>query len=239
MEEQAISERRGLWAGGGTAIVAVAACVLAINNPTEADLRTHVGLLASEELASSGNVFMQMMSVDGGQAASQLITVRSDNFLIFSRFDVGIPDTTIFGGSPASQACLIGVMNRFVSCGEAGTLVAEVPNASSASPERDSLAAQDTALVSGGEAQPTDDPVLLRTHGWLCDGVRVKFAPGTPWESVLVNVAGKSSSWRMTVGSQGVITVLESADSRYAGAVFEFSNSDLFFNDQPCQPANR
>ncbi len=239
MEEQATSGRRSVWAGGGTAIVAIAAFVLAINNPTEADLRTHVAQLASEELASSGNVFMQMMSVDGGQAASQMITVRSDNFLIFSRFDVGIPDTTIFGGAPASQACLIGIMNRFVSCGEARGLVTEVPNPTSASPERDSLAAQDTALVSGGEAQPTDDSVLLRTHGWLCDGVRVKFAPETPWQSVLVNVAGKSSSWRMTVGSQGVITVMESADTRYAGAAFEFSNGDLFFNDQPCQPANR
>lgn len=237
MEEQAAIGRRSLWAGGGSAIVAIAAFILAINNPTEADLRAHVAQLASDELATSGNVFMQMMSVDGGQAASQMITVRSDNFLIFSRFDVGVPDTTIFGGSPASQTCLIGVMNRFFSCGDARALVTEVPNPASAPPERDSIAAHDTALVSDGEAQPTDDPVLLRTHGWLCDGIRVRFAPETPWESVLVNFAGKSSSWRMTVGSQGVITVLESADDRYAGAMFEFVDGDLSFNEQPCQPA--
>jgi hypothetical protein len=235
MSEEPVAGGIAIWAGGGSTILGIAALVLAINNPSDADLRAYVAQAATQELASSGNVFMQMMSVEGGQAAGQMISVRSDNFLVFTKFDVGIPDLTMLGGPPAQQICLIGIMNRFVSCDSA---VSEGQSAESPPPERSSLAAQDTALVDGSEVQPTDERVLLRTDGWLCDGVRVKFAPGTPWQTVLVNVAGNSASWRMTVGSQGIITVLESADDRYAGAMFEFSEGALRFNEQTCQPAN-
>lgn len=112
------------------------------------------------------------------------------------------------------------------------------PNAAP-SPPRGSLSTRDMQLI-GVPPNVSDDPNkpdLLRPAGWKCDGVRVAFAPDTPWGKIRVRVAGQEDLWSMSVGTQGTVSVFESSNQRFAGAQFLYEAEALAFNERPCEPA--
>ncbi len=112
------------------------------------------------------------------------------------------------------------------------------PNAAP-SPPRGSLSTRDMQLI-GVPPNDSDDPTkpdLLRPAGWTCDGVRVSFAPDTPWGKIKVQIAGQEDLWSMSVGTQGTVSIFEPSNQRFAGAQFLYEADTLAFNERPCEPA--
>ena len=108
----------------------------------------------------------------------------------------------------------------------------------SENPERQSMEPEDFALITGDTVPFTTARVMLRTDGWVCDGLHIKFHPATPWQSVMVDIDGTASEWDLSVGSQGLLWVSTSKIPEYKDVGFEFESRTLFFRDRACTPAS-
>lgn len=248
-----------LFGGAFSTLIGIGALILALNNPTISDLRAEAASLIQQEMVNSSNPFLALMSQEIGAAGADTLTIRSTNYIILTHFEVTTPDARFLGGDAPQQLCFVGVMKKFYPCDQWTSGVSQSTSAGSVSSpglndsqatadstfdERDaarsdsrrSLSPRDMELMglfSDVSLDPSN-PDLLRPKGWSCDGVRVKFAPDTPWSTIGVEIAGQSSVWSMSIGTQGVVTVSDPENVRFAGASFLFEPSILYFNDRVC-----
>lgn len=242
-EEQMEEEQRGgfvFFGGGLSALISIGVLILALNNPTDSDFQAEAASVIQQEVANT-NPLLALMSEEIGRAGADALTIRSTNYVVFTRFEVTTPDARLFG-VPSQQFCFLGVMNNFYPCESVTKEAKQFTSSTGASTDEELL--QGSVTDRFITATPQGDGIdLERPQGWLCDGVRVRFEASGD-ELYRITIAGQTSNWvsgftncSASCGPNNPVPQYFQPveGSPFGEASFVLQN-DLRFNDRVCEP---